>query len=299
MDRHFPAAPSYARTPGWSDRADSRIGHEAKGSKASLEGGRQVNVNTVELFDMPFSNVTFSELCDAVDERIRLREPGYICTPNVDHICRYHRLPAYREAYEKSWMRVADGAPIIWASRLFFKPLAAKLSGSDLVVLLSEHAARQGHSVYFLGAAEGVAAEAAERLQARFPALRVAGSYAPPYGFYADEAQSGEVTGRVRESGADLCFLALGGPHQELWMARYCEACRVPVMIGIGGSFDLVTGRIQRAPVWMQRSGLEWVWRLCQEPRRLWRRYLVDDLFIFALLLRELRRVLVQAVRAK
>lgn len=254
-------------------------------------------MNTVELFDMSFSNVTFSELCEQVDLRVRSRQPGYICTPNVDHICQYHRLEPYREAYKKAWMRVADGAPVIWASRVFGRPLAAKLSGSDLVVLLSEHAAGQGHSIYFLGAAEGVAADAAEKLRTRFPTLRIAGIYSPPYGFYSDEKQSMEVAERVRESGADICFVALGGPHQEIWMAKYCEACGVPVMIGIGGSFDLVTGRVQRAPVWMQRNGLEWVWRLCQEPRRLWRRYLVDDLFIFVLLWRELRRVVIQAVR--
>ncbi|MFA6240159.1 MAG: WecB/TagA/CpsF family glycosyltransferase [Candidatus Hydrogenedentales bacterium] len=258
-------------------------------------------MDTVELFDMRFSRVTFPELCEQLDRRILSRNPGYICTPNVDHICQFHRKAAYREdyreAYKRAWMVVADGVPVLWASRLFGKRLPAKLSGSDLVLSLSGHAASKGHSVYFLGAAEGVAAAAAERLRERYPGLHVSGAYSPVYGFYADEAESSRVAARVREAGPDLCFLALGGPHQEIWMSKYAAACNAPVMIGIGGSFDLVTGRVKRAPVWMQRCGLEWVWRLCQEPKRLWRRYLVDDLFIFVLLFRELGRLLGRVFR--
>jgi N-acetylglucosaminyldiphosphoundecaprenol N-acetyl-beta-D-mannosaminyltransferase len=247
-------------------------------------------VNTVELFDIPFSNVAFDELCACVDDRIESREPGYITTPNVDHICRFHRHEAFREAYLGAWLIVVDGAPVIWASRALGVPLKRKLSGSDLVVLLSEHAARRGYSVYLFGAAEGVAEEAAANLRRQFAGLNIVGVYSPPLGFYNDEEMNAAVIHRICDAAPDICFVALGAPQQELWMHKHCRACGVPVMLGIGGGFDFVSGRVRRAPVWMQNAGLEWVWRLCQEPRRLWRRYLVDDAYIVVLFARELWR---------
>ena len=179
---------------------------------------------------------------------------------------------------------------VMWASRVLGAPLKRKLSGSDLVVLLSEHAARRGYSVYLFGAAEGVAEATAVTLRQRLSGLNVVGTFSPPFSFYSDERKNAAAIDRIREAAPDICFVALGSPIQEVWMHRHCRECGVPVMLGIGGGFDLVSGRVRRAPIWMQNSGLEWVWRLCQEPRRLWRRYLVDDAYIVVLFARELWR---------
>lgn len=245
-------------------------------------------VRVQRVFGMPFSDVTLDEAVCVIDDQIARRAPCFIATPNIDHICRYHRDAAFRAAYESARLVLCDGMPIIWASKLVGRPLREKLSGSDLIHWLSRYAAERGYSVYFFGAAEGVAAETAARLTQRSPQLKVAGVQSPPFGFHADPAANGAATRMVRESGADIVFIALGSPKQEIWMKENVEACGVPVMIGVGASFDFVSGRVRRAPVWMQRAGLEWIWRLCQEPGRLWRRYLVEDALFAKLLMVEL-----------
>lgn len=240
------------------------------------------------IFGLSFCDVTLDELVALVDEQIRSRRPGYIATPNVDHVCRVHRDSAFRAAYENARLVLCDGMPIIWASKWLGRPLRQKLSGSDLVHWLSAHAAKRGYTVYFFGAREGVADETARILQEKFTGLKVAGTQSPPIGFHADPETNAAATRRVRESGADIVYVALGSPKQEIWMHENVENCGVPVMIGVGAAFDFVSRRVRRAPEWMQRMGLEWVWRLCQEPRRLWRRYLVEDLLFAKLLLAEL-----------
>ena len=246
--------------------------------------------DTVELFDVAFTNAARDEVFACISQRIERREPAYIITPNVDHVCRYHRDETFRAAYADAFMALPDGTPIIWASVLLGSPLREKLSGSDLVPLLSELAAERGYSVFYFGAAKGIAEEAAARLTARFPALRVVGAYGPPYGFEKDPEQNAEAIRRLREAQPDLCFFALGSPKQEFWMHRHYLEYGAGVSLGIGAGLDFAAGRLKRAPAWVQNLGLEWVWRLCLEPRRLWRRYLVDDMLFFVLFWREFRK---------
>ena len=240
------------------------------------------------LFGIPFCDVTYDEVTACVDDMIARRTPAFIATPNVDHVCRFQRDDAFRNAYEHARLVLCDGMPIIWMSKLLRQPLRQKLSGSDLIYWLSGHAAKRGYSVYFFGAQEGVAEEAAKRLRERFPALRVAGIQSPPFGFHENPEANAAATRPVRESGADIVFIALGSPKQEIWMHANVDSCNCPVMIGVGASFDFVSGRVRRAPRWMQMSGTEWIWRVCQEPRRLWRRYLVEDSLFIWLSLRAL-----------
>lgn len=244
----------------------------------------------VELFGTTFTNVSFEGVCDFVDARVLQRAPAYVVTPNVDHLCRLTRDTAFRDAYGGASLVLADGAPILWFSRLLGRPLREKLSGSDLVPRLSAYAAAKGYRVFFFGAGPGVAEEAAARLTARYPGLPVVGAVSPPMGFYDDPVEAQAMAESVRRAEADICFVALGAPHQELWMSRYHQAAGVPVMIGIGAGLDFVAGRVRRAPRWVQRAGLEWLWRLCREPRRLWRRYLIDDSYFLVLLWREFQK---------
>lgn len=245
------------------------------------------NGDTVELFGLRISNLSRAEVFQRIGERIERRAPGIIVTPNVDHICRCHSDETFREAYSAAFLSLPDGMPLMWAAKLLGRPLKEKLSGSDMVPLLSEYAAGHGYSVFFLGAAEGVAAEASQRLCRRYPGLRVTGVYSPPLYFERDERENSRVIALLRDSAPDICFVALGSPRQETWMRGHSVASGVPVMIGVGAGLDFVAGRVRRAPVWMQRFGLEWSWRLCMEPRRLWRRYLIEDSLFLALAWRE------------
>jgi N-acetylglucosaminyldiphosphoundecaprenol N-acetyl-beta-D-mannosaminyltransferase len=248
----------------------------------------EAEARVYSMFGIRFNNLTRDEFFSLIEQRVASRNYGYVVTPNVDHICLKERDAAFREAYDNAWLILVDGTPLIWASRILGKPLREKLSGSDLVGWLCGHAATAGLSVFFFGAREGVGLEASQKMKALYPELKVAGVYSPPFGFHLDEEQNAKAIGIVRESGADIMFVALGCPKQEVWLQHHGPSCGVPVMLGVGGSFEFVSGRVRRAPVWMQNAGMEWVWRLTQEPRRLWRRYLVDDLLFFKLFGREL-----------
>lgn len=256
-----------------------------------LEAPESTELPRVELFGVPFHRVTFSQVRDCVDRRVRDGKPGFIVTPNIDHVCQFQDNEAFRVAYGKAFLSLVDSMPLVWMSRLLGQPLPEKLSGSDLVPLLCRSAAESGHSVFLFGAAEGVADEAAKRLQRANPQLRVAGTYSPPLRFEEDPRENEKALDAVRQAAPDLLFVALGSPRQELWLAGHYEDLRVPVSIGVGAGLDFAAGRTRRAPLWMRRAALEWFWRLMMEPRRLWRRYLIEDSKFFLLFFRELRRI--------
>jgi len=249
----------------------------------------RTGIDVVDLFDMRIDNVTLPEVLGRIVVRITQRTPGYIVTPNVDHVCRFQRDPEFALAYHDAFLSLADGTPIMWVSRLFKTPLRQKLSGSDMVAHLAALARDKGYRLYLLGAPEGVAERAAEVLSGRYPGLQIAGFHCPPYGFERNPGQNAEVLNRLRDAAPDICFIALSSPRQELWMWHNHKAAGVPVMIGIGAGLDFIAGRIKRAPVVLQKAGLEWLWRLSREPRRLWRRYLVYDALFFTLVWRELQ----------
>ena len=205
-------------------------------------------------------------------------------------MCRLRYDTEFQEAYAHAALRLPDGVPLMWCAKLLGKPLREKLSGSDLVPRLTAHAAEKGHRVFFLGAAEGVGEEAAAKLREAHPALQVAGCFSPPFGFEKSEAHSIEAVRRVRKSEADVCFVALGSPKQEIWLLKNAALMEVPVVLAIGAGLDFVAGRVRRAPPRVQRLGCEWLWRLMHEPRRLWRRYLMHDSYFFVLLLKEFFR---------
>jgi N-acetylglucosaminyldiphosphoundecaprenol N-acetyl-beta-D-mannosaminyltransferase len=249
----------------------------------------QRGLETLTLFNMPMNNVNLQETLDAIGRHIDAGEQGYVVTPNVDHAVEFDENPDFRAAYQSAALVLADGMPIIWAGKLFGKPLKAKISGSDLIYWLSEYAAQKGYSIFLLGAREGVADQAAKKLVEKYPGLKIAGTHSPPLGFEKSEETNRKVINLVRDSGADICFVALGAPKQDLWSWRYHKEAGAKLFLGVGASFDFVAGTIQRAPVWMQRTGLEWTWRIMQEPRRMAHRYLIRDAKFLLLLFREWR----------
>lgn len=233
----------------------------------------------IALLGTSIDNVTLEEcaarVCAMVDGRAGYR---FVVTPNVDHVMRLRHDHVFREAYSKASLVVPDGVPLVWASRFLGTPLRGRVNGTDLFELVSALAAKSGYRLFFLGGNPGAADRAANVLQGRHPDLVVAGVCCPPFGFDREEWRSREVQSQIRNARADILFVGLGAPRQELWMSRYGSGCSVSVAVGIGITFSIVGGDLRRAPRWMQVAGLEWFWRLLTEPTRLWRRYLVDDL---------------------
>jgi N-acetylglucosaminyldiphosphoundecaprenol N-acetyl-beta-D-mannosaminyltransferase len=212
-----------------------------------------------------------------------------VVTPNADHVVNLERNPALRAAYARADLVVPDGMPVVWASWLLGTPVKERVTGSDLMPRLCELAAAHGLKVFILGGAAGVAARAAQNLASRYPGLAVAGTHSPPMGFELDAAQDARVVEAIRASDADIVFVCLGSPKQDVWMARHVDLFDKGVFLGVGAAVDFCAGTVRRAPRWMQRSGTEWLYRLSQQPGKLAGRYL-RDLYFFVLIGRELWR---------
>jgi N-acetylglucosaminyldiphosphoundecaprenol N-acetyl-beta-D-mannosaminyltransferase len=227
---------------------------------------------------------------DAVDPASALREiaawlagglGGYVCVANVHAVMEALRDDRFRHVYNQAGLIVPDGMPLVWVGRLRGHAGVRRVYGPDLMLELCGRLARAGRSAFFYGGSPGVAAELAERLCARFPGLRCAGSHSPPFRALSASEEE-DVVRLLNTAGPDVIFVGLGCPRQEKWMAALRDRLCAPVLVGVGAAFDFHTGRVPQAPRWMQSAGLEWLFRLAQEPSRLWRRYLVyNPLFIF------------------
>jgi N-acetylglucosaminyldiphosphoundecaprenol N-acetyl-beta-D-mannosaminyltransferase len=239
---------------------------------------RTFSPRTVNLLGVPVHDVTSREVLARVAAALEERRGGWIITPNLTILQRLVSNPEYRELCQAANLRLADGMPLIWASRLRGTPLRERVAGSDMIWRLCEEAANRNWTVYFLGGNPGSAEAAAERLRSHYPRLRVAGTECPPMGFEKDEAYMAALRERIQSAAPDVCFVALSGEKQDRVIRTLLEDSPRTWFMGIGISFSFVSGEIRRAPVWLQRAGLEWAHRLMQEPRRLARRYLIDGL---------------------
>ncbi len=230
---------------------------------------------------------------DTIGRWIGGGERRYVVFANVHGIMEAARDPAVRRAYAGAGLTVPDGMPLVWMARLRGQGGVRRVYGPDTLLAVCERAAREGWSCFFYGGADGVAEDLASGMARRFPGLRVAGVRSPPFRALSEDEQSEEVA-RINGSGASVVFVGLGCPKQERWMEEQRGRLTAPVLLGVGAAFDFHTGRVRQAPRWMMALGLEWLFRLAAEPRRLWRRYLVyNPLFVWyaTLQLLGLRRV--------
>lgn len=234
---------------------------------------------TVVVLGIPFHDVTFAEAVEWAKNRIASRRPAYIATANVDFLTQASRDPELQRILLEADLVVADGSPIVKLSGHVGPALRERVTGSDLVPMLSEMAAANGYSVFFLGGAPGVPEKAAAELTRRYPGLRVAGCYSPPK---ADilTMNHADILARLEETKPDLLFVAFGAPKQEKFANMHVRRWSVSVSMGVGGSLDFLAGAQKRAPGWMQKVSMEWLWRMFSDPRRLFRRYAANMVFL-------------------
>lgn len=229
----------------------------------------------VSIFGVPFDNVTVTETLRRVDTMIASRQPHYIVTANVDFLVQAHQDVELRRILLEADLVLCDGTPLLWASRWLGNSLPERVAGSDLAPSLIRNATEKKQRIFLLGAAPGVAAEATARLERDFPGIHIAGHYAPPFSALL-EMDHAEIVRRIRDAKPDILLVSFGCPKQEKWIAMHYRSLGVPVSIGVGATIDFLAGRVKRAPDWMRHSGTEWIYRLLQEPRRLYRRYAKD-----------------------
>jgi N-acetylglucosaminyldiphosphoundecaprenol N-acetyl-beta-D-mannosaminyltransferase len=223
----------------------------------------------VNILGVPVHAVTMPATLEWIAGAIDNGGPRQICTANPEFVMRARRDPAFRAVLQAADLVLPDGVGLLWAARRLGDSLPERVAGSDLIYRLAERAAERGWRLFLLGAAEGVAARAAARLQARSPGLAVVGTHA---GSPRPEDEAAQVA-LIRAARPDVLLVAYGAPQQDLWIARNRERLGVPVSIGVGGTFDFVAGVARRAPRWVQRLGLEWLHRLARQPWRVGRIY--------------------------
>lgn len=240
-------------------------------------------MSRMKFLNAEVDNLTMNEAVQKIEQLILNKKPSYVVTPNVDHIVKLETDKEFQEVYKEADLILTDGMPLIWISKLKKNPIKEKVSGSDLFPEVCKLAAHKGYKVFLLGAAEGVAARAAENLKEKYKGLNVVGTYSPSYGFEKKEDEIQAIIKMINEVKPDVLAVGLGAPKQEKFLYNYRKQLNVPVSLAIGASIDFEAGNINRAPKWMQHIGLEWFYRLCKEPKRMFKRYLVDDMKIFRL----------------
>lgn len=227
----------------------------------------------IRLGKIDIDRLTFGE---AVDEVIWLARNGrseLVVTPNADHLVRLEDDAEFLQVYRSASLVLADGMPLVWGARLLGRALPERVPGSDLMVAVCEQAAQEGIPVFILGGPPGIAPLAATKLIERYASLRIVGYYSPPFGFEADDEENQHIIDMINLSEARIVFVGVGSPKQEQWISQHRQQLTTGVLLGVGAAIEFASGSLSRAPVWMQRSGIEWFYRLCQDPKRLARRY--------------------------
>jgi N-acetylglucosaminyldiphosphoundecaprenol N-acetyl-beta-D-mannosaminyltransferase len=251
------------------------------------------------MFGLAFSAMTMEATLAEIRQRALGRQSTLVMTCNVDHVVLRSKNSVFAEAYGSADIVTADGAPIVAFSRLLGRPLPERVTGADLVAALPSIAGPHGLRVALVGGADGVALKAAERLAGEAPGMPMPLALCPAMGLQIDSIEDREIVRELQRFDPHIVVVCFGAPRQELWMHRHAADLPSAVLLGGGASLDFVVGIQRRAPRWVQRSGLEWVWRLSHDFRRLAHRYLVQDVLILPLVLRELRATAVSGLRRR
>lgn len=241
-------------------------------------------MSRMKFMNTEIDNLTMKETIDEIDKLIKEDKNAYVVTPNVDHIVKLETDKELQEVYKDADLILTDGKPLLWISKFYKTPIKEKISGSDLFPLLCKMAAEKGYNMFFLGAGEGVANKAAQNLTNKFPKLNIVGTYSPPFGFEKDKKEIEKIINMVNKANTQILIVGLGCPKQEKFIHKYRKELNVPISLGLGASLDFEAGNIKRAPKWMSDNGLEWLYRLSKEPKRMFKRYIVDDVKIFKLM---------------
>jgi N-acetylglucosaminyldiphosphoundecaprenol N-acetyl-beta-D-mannosaminyltransferase len=247
------------------ESASSPAGAEKSGTPATLAG-------------LDFDRLTEEQVVAHVVTASRDGRGGWVATPNIDHCRLVQRDEALRDLVADASLIVPDGMPLVWAARLRGDPIPERVTGASLIFSLTEAAARHGCSIYLLGGPPGIPQRAGEELRRQFPGLVVAGADAPPVGFDTDPQAIAAVYDRLAAAAPCIVYVGLGFPKQERLITSFAPSLPATWFIGCGAAIPFAAKALPRAPRWMQRVGLEWVFRLASEPRRLFKRYLVHDL---------------------
>jgi N-acetylglucosaminyldiphosphoundecaprenol N-acetyl-beta-D-mannosaminyltransferase len=230
----------------------------------------------VNILSVKVSRRNLAETMEQFEDAIANGKKLRACVTPVNCVLWAYKNKKLRNIYNSSNMNLADGVPLLWASKLLGKPIRGRVTGLDLLPAFAERAAEKNYSFFLMGAKEGVADALAESLQKKHPGLRIAGTYSPPFAETFSDEENRKMITMINDAKPDVLWVSLTAPKQDFWIAEHLNELTVHIALGVGGAFEVTAGLIKRAPVWMQKNGLEWLYRFSQEPGRLFKRYFIE-----------------------
>jgi N-acetylglucosaminyldiphosphoundecaprenol N-acetyl-beta-D-mannosaminyltransferase len=230
----------------------------------------------VDVLGVRVSAINMSDALTALEQWIEDRTPTYVCVTGVHGVMESQADPTLTNIHNASGLTTPDGMPMVWCGRMAGARWMTRVYGPDLMLAVCEQAAVRGWRMFLYGAAPGVPEQLAERLRSRYPGLKVVGTLSPPFR-ELDPKEKAQIAERINNAAPDVVWVGLSTPKQERWMSEFRAHLEAPILVGVGAAFDIHAGNLPQAPGWMQKAGLEWAFRLSQEPRRLWRRYLSNN----------------------
>lgn len=236
----------------------------------------------VKILNLEFDNLSKAEFLENL-------ESGVVFTPNVDHLIKLEKDPEFVQAYSISDYKLCDSKILIYASKFLGTPIKEKISGSDIFpAFYNYHKKNEEIKIFLLGAGKGVAFTAQKKINKKIGRDMVVATYSPPFGFEHDEKECQKIIDMINNSSATVLVVGVGAPKQEKWIYKYKDSLPfIKIFMALGATIDFEADNVKRAPKWMSEVGLEWLFRLLSEPKRLWKRYLVDDIFFFLLLFKQ------------
>lgn len=244
---------------------------------------RVVDTNRINFLNTYIDNLTSQEAKYTVDKLIQAEGFRYVVTPNSDIVVKMQDDPELKNICDNADLILTDGQIVVKLSKWLGNPIKERVCMTDFVWDVFDLAVKKGYKVFLFGGKEEVLKKATDNIRKRVPQLQIVDSYSPPFGFEKNEVQLNEANERIKRSGADILIVFLGCPKQEKYIATYKEKYQIPISITMGGCVDFIAGGVKRAPKWMQDIGLEWFFRFLQEPKRMFRRYFIDDIRIFGI----------------
>jgi len=223
---------------------------------------------------------TLQEICRLVDEK----KKSYVVAVNVDVVVKIEKDKLLKKISDEADLTLVDGKPLVWIAKWHKRPVKAKISGSDVVPELCKIAAEKGYTMFIIGGAAGIADKAKENLERKLPDIKIVGTYSPPLGFEKDEKEIGKINRMITAVHPDIVIACFGCPKQEKWIYENYQKYDGTISVCAGATVDFLAGNVSRAPKWVADLGLEWLYRFLQEPRRLFKRYFVDDMKILGLI---------------
>lgn len=235
------------------------------------------NVKVIDFIGIRLNNMSSEEILNHVDYCVERKIPCQIVGINVDQAVRVLEDKKSYKIFQDAELVFTDGQPIVWMAKKMKRPIVEKVSGPDLMLKLCERAAQKQYKVFILGAGPNVAKQAAINLQKMYPNFQCVGTYSPPFGFEKDPQEMKKIITMLKESGADELFVGMGSPKQDVFIYENMNEYGIAVSFSMGAAIDFIAGNVKRAPKWMSDHGLEWFHRFLQNPKRLYRRYFIDD----------------------